>query len=372
MFSALYVAKSVVFLNRRRSETLRFLVSGDVVRLEDNFESRHPGRLSLISSDKKTHLILEDGFVINKDAPLPIARRIQRVVKQREFNSKRPNSGRAVISGWLGEKPKDFGIDAAELNLTRDGLRLPAWLQPAELDSVSCDTWVIHVHGRTANRGEALRTFDFFHHVGFTNLAISIRNNTEADRFSGNNTHLGQIEWVDLEAGVAHAIEAGAKNILLFAISQGTVVSAEFLRHSSLASRISGVIADSPVVDWPAAILEQTKQAGVSDRTAKLGMQILESSIGSKIVGLSEPLRLKELGFSNWCHQFDLPILLMHSHQDGYIPIDPVEKVAREHPDFVQIIEYENAGHVKLFNLDPARYKRNLQSFIDRLKLTTE
>ena len=65
--------------------------------------------------------------------------------------------------------------------------------------------------------------------------------------------------------------------------------------------------------------------------------------------------------------RLDVPILLIHGKNDTYVPIETSNKLAELRPDLVTFNVYPNATHTNSWNVDPARYERELREFLLRV-----
>jgi pimeloyl-ACP methyl ester carboxylesterase len=267
------------------------------------------------------------------------------------------------ISGWLGAKPQDFAdnIEIVEIK-TNDGWSLPAWLQRA-----NSDTWVIHVHGRGASQAETARNFAQFHALGFTNLAISYRNDGTAlisHKPRRGALGLGTSEWGDLEASLSFAMQEGARHVLVFAWSYGAAISLQFAKNSALAAKVDGYIFDSPVISWRATTSLQAHLAGAPQHWVSLGEEFLKNAKKAKSIGLSSAIDFAQFEVSAIANYFETPTLILHSRDDGYIPIEPCQELADALPDTVSLVEFEGARHCKLYNYNLAKYQQAIADFV--------
>src|SRR5690606_10451189 len=112
------------------------------------------------------------------------------------------------------------------------------------------DRWVINVHGRGASRSEALRAVGPLRDAGYHSLLVSYRNDGEAPRSPEYRYALGDREWVDVDAAMAFAIARGAQEIVLMGWSMGGAIVLQALTRSPRSAYVTGVILESPVVDW--------------------------------------------------------------------------------------------------------------------------
>lgn len=261
---------------------------------------------------------------------------------------------KGYVNGWLASSPADFQLRSAEIALENSGLLLPATV------TKQSNEWIILVHGRTARRAETFRAYAVFESLGFSCLAISLRNNHEASTAKPPISHFGLLEAGDLSAAIDYARLQGAQRVVVYAISMGAMATSEYLRSGG---RVDAVILDSPAVDWPATLRAQSVAAKVTDSAVEAGICLIASSKHSKRLGLQVPVDLRALGFSNWCSAFEIPILILHSSSDSYVPFEPVRELADAHAN-VSLIEFVGAGHVQLYNRSPQKYREALTTFL--------
>lgn len=269
------------------------------------------------------------------------------------------------ISGWLGTDPHHFAhnIEVVEIK-TDDGWTLPSWLQPTPTTS---NSWVIHVHGRGAAPAETSRNFAQFAKLGFNNLAISFRNDGVAcfeGRPQRGPLSLGTTEWLDLEAAVTFAKSRGAETLVVFGWSYGAAVSQQFARKSALANLVSGYIFDSPVISWRQTLSLQAKISGAPQSWVCLGEAFLKNPSRAKSIGLADAIDFLDFELPQSAASFEKPTLILHSKDDGYIPIEPCREVAAALADTVTLVEFETARHCKLYNFDLPTYQGAIAAFV--------
>jgi alpha-beta hydrolase superfamily lysophospholipase len=240
----------------------------------------------------------------------------------------------------------------------------PAWLVPSRGRS---SRWMIGVHGRAVRRQETLRSVPVFREAGYTSLLVSYRNDGDAPRSPDHRYALGDSEWRDIEAAMRYAIEHGAKHIVLMGWSMGGATVLQALTRSPLAEHVSGVVLDSPVVDWVTALEYQ----GVANRLPKPiqwgVIRLLTKPWAGLITGQREPIDLERLDIVRRADELHTPILLLHSDDDGYVPSTASRALAVARPDIVTFEPFEIARHTKLWNYDEPRWNAVIARFLDRL-----
>jgi uncharacterized protein len=61
-----------------------------------------------------------------------------------------------------------------------------------------------------------------------------------------------------------------------------------------------------------------------------------------------------------------VPILLMHSVDAGFVPIDGSRRFAAARPDLIEFEVFEGARHTKLWNHDPERWTNLIAGWLAR------
>lgn len=272
-----------------------------------------------------------------------------------------------LLRGSLGEGrpvrldkyafPRDprrgLGLDFRQVRYPSELGRLSAWLVEG-----SSRTWVIFVHGRTAERREALRMLGGVAEAGHPALVISYRNDPGAPASPDGFYRFGHTEWRDLEASVAYAVEAGARRVVLVGYSMGGAIVSNFLYQSSLANRVWGVVLDAPVLDFGATVDLGAKQRGVPSFLTTVAKAISSARFGINWSGLNYAARAGEL---------ETPVLLFHGDGDETVPVETSRALAAARPDLVTYLEVPDAGHGEAWNLDPEPYRQAVADFLKRV-----
>lgn len=246
-----------------------------------------------------------------------------------------------------------FQIDAVP-SLTG---HLPAWRFTPPRRSTVTDmrrVWVIGVHGRGARRTELFRIVHTALEAGATALVTSYR--TDAwTAAPARVTTLGQEEWADVDAAVRLAIEQGARRIVLAGCSLGGAISAQVLRHSTVADRIDGVILDSPALHWPPILQHVAERRHLPRPLIPLVMAT------AKVRAKLDWDALDHLSTSDTLAH---PILLFHGTEDPTVPVWLSDALAAARPDLVTYIRVPGAGHVRSWNTARRRYERAVTDFL--------
>jgi pimeloyl-ACP methyl ester carboxylesterase len=248
---------------------------------------------------------------------------------------------------------------AAGLGIAYEDVEVPgplgpmaAWLVPGGR------RWAVFVHGRGATREEGLRILGVLHRAGFTVLLPTYRNDDGAPPSPDGLYHLGATEWEDLEAAIAYAGDAGAEEVVAVASSMGAVLACRFLLRSALASRVSALVMDAPLLDWTATLRQAAVRRGVFPPVAAAAKLLAARRIG---------IRWRELDHIRQADAFTTPMLVIHGTDDRTVPFETSRRLALTRPDLVQLVAVPGAGHARSWNRDPDAYAYAVEGFLDRV-----
>ena len=349
---ALLFARTIVTPPKRRPEETLILAvdtdacgDGALITFNSTADSRLPGEYSLFFADGSGHARVGEIVV---ETSQTVIRRLLGVDSGDIFSARR---GR--FSGWFYTGPEDLGFPFEDVVIDTELGPAPAWLIPAELPS---RRWVIEVHGRAVRREEALRAIPIFRAAGYTSLLISYRNDGEAPVSSDGRYHLGDTEWCDVESAIGYAVDHGATDVVLMGWSMGGATVLQAVTRSGLAGVVRGIVLESPVIDWISAIRFQGQLLGLPHLIRSGVIALLGMKWGGLLTGLQAPIDLPRLDFVRRFAELDLPILLMHSDDDGVIPSTASGALAAARPDIVSYERFDGAGHTKLWNFDRDRW----------------
>lgn len=328
--------------------------------LNDTAAARLPGHYGLWFGNDAGYIRMGDVLEVR---PGRVVRALDEVV------SGTPRRGHAARdSGWYFLGPWDLGLDYRALQLPTPLGPSEAWLvEPA--DGHDSTDWVIHVHGRTALRAETLRGVKVASAHGWRSLVVSYRNDPMAPRSRDGRYGLGLTEADDVVAAVRWAIEQGAKRVVLFGWSMGGTIAlqaAARLQHTPEGDQLCGLILDSPALSWPNIIRHHARLLHLPTAAGGAVIALLSSRLAPTLTGLSTPIDFHRLDAEPIVAALGLPVLLMHSADEDYVPVAPARALAAAHPDLVEYVEFSDAGHVRLWNRDPERWEHTVASWLDR------
>jgi pimeloyl-ACP methyl ester carboxylesterase len=256
------------------------------------------------------------------------------------------------LSGWLGETPEDFGFNNYETVQLAN--RTQAWLVRR-----SSSRWIVHVHGRNALRGETLRNLKQFDELGFNQLTISHESDARPAGLRRRRSKLGATEWRQIETAVNFAQEQGATEITLFGWSLGAMFVGQFLLQSSKRELVSKVIFDSPLIDYPSTLRLQATLAAYSSSFGDYVVKLLLSSQVLQVLGFGFR-KLPTLLF-----ELNVPALVLYSKSDGFVSMENIEDLKNLNQK-LELVEFVNGRHCRLFNQNEDFYKASLAAFISK------
>lgn len=239
---------------------------------------------------------------------------------------------------------------------------MPGWFIPTE--TLGDGNWVIHVHGRGATPTEPLRTVPIANATGWHSLVVQYRNDPGAPSAPDSKYGLGVSEWRDVDAAIEWAVSRGARRIILAGWSMGAAIAAQAYFRSEFRAHIVGLLFESPAIDWQDTLSYQAGLMRMPGWVARGGMRLLDSPLSRPLVGIQERIDLDELNLVQRADEFDIPILLLHSAADTVVPVSGSRRLAAARPDLVHYVEFEAARHTRLWNVDRARWEREVHAWL--------
>ncbi len=334
------------------------LAAGEVV-LAASDETRMRGRYGLWFEHDAGYARIGD--VIDEDERI-----VRRSVESVDFG-RLDRAGHGRVSGWYHLGPWELGHEYENVVVDTPLGPAPAWFVPA---ATPTDRWVIQVHGRGAKRQEALRAVDPVREAGWNSLLMSYRNDGEAPESEDRRYGLGGTEWADVVAAARFAEDHGAERIVLMGWSMGGAIALQaVLRSAAVRERLVGLILDSPAIDWVDILRFQGQALGFPRGLGDAVARVLGGPWSGGLTGVAAPIDVDDLDPVARAEELPVPILLMHSVDDGFVPIDGSRRLAAARPDLVQFEEFEGARHTKLWNHDPERWTGLVQGWLERSSL---
>ncbi|MEU5776567.1 alpha/beta fold hydrolase [Streptomyces venezuelae] len=253
----------------------------------------------------------------------------------------------------IGDPRTALGLDHADVDIPGELGGLPAWFVPA-----TRDTWVITVHGLGTTREHPMVVMDFLNRMRVPVLDLAYRGDLGAPRSPDGLGHLGETEWRDLDAAIRYAVRNGAERVVLHGWSTGAAMCLHAAAHSALRDRISGLVLDSPVLNW-----EVTLRALAGARRTPGPLLPLAVRAAQGRTGLRGDRILESAG----ADALHVPTLVVHGPDDTVAPWIFSRRMAEQRPDLVTLHPVPDAPHGAMWNADPAAYEEVLRRFLTPL-----
>jgi pimeloyl-ACP methyl ester carboxylesterase len=265
------------------------------------------------------------------------------------------------VRAYPGDPLASFGIAFEDVTYPSELGDNPAWLIDGD-----DPTWVILVHGNGMTRRDVLKPLPLLAQAGYPALAITYRNHPLAPADPSGRLQYGLTEWRDVEGAVQYALDNGADDVVLVGYSMGGGIVVNFLYESGLANRVAGIVLDSPMLDFGAAV-----DLGAENRSLPVvGLPIpgTLTATAKWLAGARYDVDWGRLDYLDRVDEIDVPILLFHGVADDTVPVETSDEMARLRPDIVTYVRVENAPHIGSWNLGPARYEEAVRTFLAGLR----
>ncbi len=326
--------------------------SASTVTVQATPETTAPGRYGLWFDGLAGHARLEEALHADDEV-------VVRPVLQVDSGVLRSGPGR-----WNGYYYA--GTPGSALGLPYDDVQVPTRLGAMNAWAVrrDGDAWAVLVHGRGATREECLRAVAPMRDAGLSVLVVSYRNDKESPSDPSGLYALGDSEWRDVEAAMLWAVQQGARDLVLVGWSMGGAIVLQAATRSWLADRVRAVVLDGPVVDWHAVLDHQSGVNHLPRQVTRMGHGMLRHPLGRRVIGLREPLDLRRLDWVTRAAELRLPVLLIHSDGDEYVPNGASTSLARARPDLVTLEPWREGRHTREWNTDPERWDAVVTAFV--------
>lgn len=253
----------------------------------------------------------------------------------------------------LGNPRTALGLDHADVDVPGELGGLPAWFVPG-----ARDTWVITVHGLGSSREHPMVVMPFLNRQRMPVLDLAYRGDLGAPASPDGLGHLGESEWRDVDAAIRYALRYGARRVILHGWSTGATMALHAAERSALADRISGLVLDSPVLDWHTTLRRLAAARHTPALVLPLAVRAAEGRAGLRADRRppgADPGALR------------MPVLIFHGPDDTLAPWEPSRRLAAARPDLVHLHTVREAEHGAMWNADPAGYEEALRRFLTPL-----
>ncbi|RPE44950.1 hypothetical protein EDD90_8208 [Streptomyces sp. Ag109_O5-1] len=253
----------------------------------------------------------------------------------------------------IGDPGAALGLECADIDIPGELGPLPAWFVPGYRD-----TWVIAVHGLGTTRELAMNVMEFLHARRLPVLALAYRGDLGAPRAPDGLNHLGESEWRDLDAAIRYAVRYGARRVVLYGWSTGATMALRAAIHSALRDRVSGLVLDSPVLNWEATLRALAQARHTPEPLLPLAVRAAQGRAGLHADHVGDPVDPAQL---------TVPTLIVHGPDDTVAPWTYSRRLAARRPDRVALHTVPDAPHGAMWNADPKQYEERLRRFLTPL-----
>ena len=152
------------------------------------------------------------------------------------------------------------------------------------------------------------------------------------------------------------------RKVVLVGYSMGGAITASFLQQSSLASKVTKVVLDSPMldlgrtIDYGAEQLELPVMGSPPTSLVWVAKQIAAAryDVDWEAVDYLDAIRPGSPS-PPWCSR---------ARTTFGCPLKTADQLRAAKPDLVTLVEVEDAGHIEAWNKDPQTYDRKLTAFL--------
>jgi alpha-beta hydrolase superfamily lysophospholipase len=338
------VARAVVTPDRKRNERVPIHAVDPVrktVTIERTADTELQGRYSLWFGGGTGHMRV--GEVLGT-TDTTVTRRIIAIDAGDPTAARRGRWG-----GWFYLTPGELDVPVEDVDIPTPNGPAPAWVVRADDPAAP---WAVLVHGRGVTRAETIRAVPVFRAAGYSVVLASWRNDGVAPPSVDGRYGLGSTEWEDVDSVLRWLTAQDAESVVLMGWSMGGAVVLQTLLRSRFAGLVDGVVLESPVVDWHAVLKSQSQLLRLPRPVRKVAQRLLRTPVLHRLAGLQAPVDLRELDMVTRSDELTVPILLLHSDDDGFVPSSASHDLARARPDLVRLEIQTTARHTKLWNHD--------------------
>jgi len=268
---------------------------------------------------------------------------------------------RVSWSGIVFSSPEDADLEVTDVVVQTDAGPAPAWLIPARGGpSIS---WAIHIHGLGSPRAGTLRGVQVASEAGLTSLVVTYRNDGDGPTVGFGRSELGASEANDVRAAVRFARENGARSVVLFGWSMGASIALQLAADPELRGVVTGLVLESPVLDWVVTIKTNIERSGLPAWTGTLALPWLNVRQLAHLTGLASPLALSHFDWIARAEELSVPTLILHGALDTSSPFHLSNRLRKLRPDVVDLEAFE-ADHTMSWNSDRDRWRSVVHAWL--------
>lgn len=236
--------------------------------------------------------------------------------------------------------------------LSRDGQEIGGWFSPGREDAPS----VLLLHGHRGSRWNCLGRAELLAKHGCSVLLISLRAHGDS---TGDFNDIGYSARHDVVAAVEFLERRRpGKPIVVLGTSMGG--AAALFAAEELARRVRGYILESPYRDLRCAVRNRTENElpPVLDWIAYRGLLTVSPLVLPHLDRISPHEAIGRV-------PDDVPILILAGEDDLKARRDEAEALFDRVRSHGELLIFGGAGHLRMLETDPVRYRRAVLCFID-------
>lgn len=267
------------------------------------------------------------------------------------------------MTGWWYTSPAELGYRVEQVQYESELGPMDAWIVHPKWKRKK--RYAIHTHGRGARPAETFRGLAPLARAGITSIVIAYRNDAGQPTAHGGRYGMGISESRDIDAAIAMALDRGAERVTLVGWSMGGTASLYAANRGQFRNYIDGIVLDSPGSDWQAILRSHAAARGVPRCIAEAGMALIRR--GAVMSGEPGGIDFDSITPDSFADELTVPVLLLASPDDRFVPWDGSQRIAERRPDLVQFKSMPGAGHVRLWNVDPEGWEQTVLTFVNAL-----
>lgn len=121
------------------------------------------------------------------------------------------------------------------------------------------------------------------------------------------------------------------------------------------------------MLDWRDVIVHHARLNRVPGGIGRLSHAVLEHPQARRLTGVDAPVSLDRLDWVRRAEELHLPVLLIHSEDDEFVPAGPSRLLAAARPDLVTFVPFRQALHTKEWNVDSEQWDTAVARFLLQL-----
>jgi hypothetical protein len=121
---------------------------------------------------------------------------------------------------------------------------------------------------------------------------------------------------------------------------------------------------DAPVVNWRDVVDHHARLNGVPEQINRLSRTVLERPELRWMAGTDQEISFDRLDWNRRAAELRVPVLLLHSEDDEFVPAGPSQSLAAARPDLVTMVTSRGARHTKEWNVDPESWDAAVARFL--------